>query len=314
MTPAMSISHRPRLSLGPVSYYWPASALRDFYRRIADTAVDVVYLGETVCAKRRSFNVDDWLEIAAALEGIGKEVVLSSLTLIEAASEIGGVERLCANSRFAVEANDMAAVELLARRDGGIPFVAGASLNIYNPRTLAVLASQGMSRWLPPVEMHRDLVAAMIDAVPPGVETEVFAYGRLPLAWSARCFTARAHDLPKDQCGFRCLDDPDGLLMTTREGRPFLVANGVQTQSALTHNLLAEVPDMISLGIDVLRISPQSRRVWDVIDAFDRMRDGQLPVDAARTTLDGLMPSGPCNGYWYGDAGMTPPVLDDAHL
>ena len=42
---------------------------------------------------------------------------------------------------------------------------------------------------------------------PAGMETEVLAFGRLPLAVSARCFTARAHNLPKDQCDFRCATD-----------------------------------------------------------------------------------------------------------
>ena len=74
---------------------------------------------------------------------------------------------------------------------------------------------------------------------PAGLETEVFAYGRLPLAFSARCFTARHRNLPKDDCRFSCIDHPDGLLMETREKQPFLVLNGIQTQSALVYNLAA---------------------------------------------------------------------------
>jgi collagenase-like PrtC family protease len=49
-------------------------------------------------------------------------------------------------------------------------------------------------------------------------ELEVIAWGRLPLAFSARCFTARALDLAKDDCGFRCIEHPDGLPLATREG------------------------------------------------------------------------------------------------
>jgi collagenase-like PrtC family protease len=44
------------------------------------------------------------------------------------------------------------------------------------------------------------------------METELFGYGRLPLAFSARCFTARHYNLQKDDCQFRCLDHPDGLV------------------------------------------------------------------------------------------------------
>ncbi len=31
-------------------------------------------------------------------------------------------------------------------------------------------------------------------------EVEVLSYGHLPLAYSARCFTARSEDRPKDEC------------------------------------------------------------------------------------------------------------------
>jgi hypothetical protein len=50
-------------------------------------------------------------------------------------------------------------------------------------------------------------------ARPAGMETEVFAYGRLPLAFSARCFTARHFNLQKDDCQFKCIEFPDGLLI-----------------------------------------------------------------------------------------------------
>jgi len=139
---------------------------------------------------------------------------------------------------------------------------------------------------------------------PAGVATEVFVFGRLPLAWSARCFTARAHNLPKDDCQFRCLDYPDGMLLSTREDESFLVLNGIQTQSARTLNLISELDDLRQLGVDVLRISPQSRHTEIIIDTFHRCLQGDIAATEAETQLGKLMPIGPCNGYWYGDAGM----------
>jgi collagenase-like PrtC family protease len=58
-------------------------------------------------------------------------------------------------------------------------------------------------------------------------------WGRMPLAFSARCFTARHHRLRKDACEFRCLDYPDGLVANTGEGQAFFTLNGIQTQSPL---------------------------------------------------------------------------------
>jgi len=291
----------PKLSLGPVPYYWSRETLLAFYDRIANTPVDIVYLGETVCSKRRPLKTGEWLELAADLQAAGKEVVLSSMTLLEAGSELASLKRLCREQDYLIEANDMAAVQLLA---GDKPFVTGPSVNIYNARTLSVLAELGLQRWGLPVELSRDTLAAMQAQRPAGVATEVFAFGRLPLAWSARCFTARAHNLPKDDCQFRCLDYPDGLLLSTREDESFLVLNGIQTQSARTLNLISELDDLKQLQVDVLRISPQSSHTELIIDIFHRCLQGGLTTTAADTQLGEFMPVGPCNGYWYGDAGM----------
>jgi collagenase-like PrtC family protease len=291
----------PKLSLGPLSYYWPRETLLDFYEQISGTPVDIVYLGETVCSKRRSLKHAEWLELAEQLQAAGKEVVLSTLTLLEAASELGGLNRLCEQQDFLVEANDMSAVQFLS---GKRPFVTGPAVNIYNSGTLSVLAGLGLKRWTLPVELSRDTLADMQTSCPKGVETEVPVFGRLPLAYSARCFTARAHNLPKDDCQFRCLDYPDGMLLSTREDESFLVLNGIQTQSAKTLNLISELDDLRQLGVDVLRISPQSSHTDTIIRIFHDCLHGDRSMDEAETELAGFMPLGPCDGYWYGDAGM----------
>jgi len=283
-------------------YYWSRDDLFAFYESIADTPVDIVYLGETVCAKRRSLRLDDWLALGARLADAGKQVVLSSLALIEAESELKALRRLCDNGRFLVEANDMAAVHMLA---GKTEFVAGPFVNIYNQQTLAVLARLGLRRWVMPVELSRDTLAAMQTQRPDSVETELFAFGRLPLALSARCFTARAHKLPKDDCQFRCIDYPDGMLLSTQEDRHFLALNGIQTQSAQTYSLQRELDDARMLDVDVLRISPQSRHTGAIIRAFAEVLRGRRGADDAQHELASYMPAGPCDGYWNGRAGLS---------
>ncbi len=56
-----------KLSLGPIPYYWPRAAVFDYYRAVARTAVDIVYLGETVCSRRHELRLPDWLDLARML-------------------------------------------------------------------------------------------------------------------------------------------------------------------------------------------------------------------------------------------------------
>ena len=289
-----------KLALGPIPYYWPKPRVQAFYKDIAKAPVEIVYLGETVCPKRTEMRLEDWLELAAQLTAAGKEVVLSTLTLLEAESELQRLRRICDNDEYQVEANDIGAMQMLQGR----PFVAGPSVNIYNERSLQRLAKLGLRRWVLPVELSHHTLADMQAHRPAGVATEVFAYGRLPLSYSARCFTARAHDLPKDDCRGCCIEHPDGLTIATQEATEFLTLNGVQVLSACVCNLIAELPTIRDLAVDVLRLSPQAEHTLDVIDMFDQCRRDALDPATGFARLEPMMPGPTCNGYWHGEAGM----------
>lgn len=290
-----------RLALEPIPYYWPRETVLDFYRAVARSAVDVVYFGETVCSRRHELRLPDWLDLAHTLAAAGKEVVLSTQALIESESDLKALRRIASNGRFLVEANDMGSVRLL---EGKGPFVAGSHLNVYNPRTLALLCALGARRWVAPVEMSRSAFAGMTRTRPEGVETEVFVYGRLPLALSARCFTARRFNLQKDDCQFRCLDHPEGLTLRTREGQLLLVLNGIQALSAKVCNLVRELPEMARLGVDIVRISPQSAHIAEIAALVKRMLLNSGEVVTVAAQLDGLTAGDTCNGFWHGAAGI----------
>jgi O2-independent ubiquinone biosynthesis protein UbiV len=133
---------------------------------------------------------------------------------------------------------------------------------------------------------------------------EVFGYGRLPLAFSARCFTARRYNLQKDACDFRCIEHPEGMLVNTREGRPFLVLNGIQTQSAAVFNLLPFLPQLRRSGVGAVRVSPQQRDTGAVLQLFhDCIEDATRLTDAAGR-LGALMPGSGCDGYWQARPGI----------
>jgi len=287
-----------KLALGPLLYYWNKEHVAAFYGEASAWPVDIVYLGEVVCSRRHELRIQDWLDLAARLADAGKEVVLSTLALPESETDLRLARRTVEQARFAVEVNDMGSVEIASR--AGRQFVIGPHLNVYNDRSLAVLHRCGAMRWCAPVDTSRELLAGMQTKRPPGLQTEVFAYGRMPLAFSARCFTARAHNLPKDGCEFRCLDDPEGLPANTLDGEELLVFNGIQTQSARLCNLLPVVDDMKELSVDVVRVSPQATGTAAAVAAFRALLDGGAR-SAAASSLDTRHAF--CDGYWYGTAG-----------
>ena len=309
MAPPSSLRSRIALSVGPVLYHWPRQALMEFYAGIAESAADTVVLGETVCARRIELKLDDWLGLARDLVAEGKQVVLATQTLIESEADLRLVRRLAEQHDFMVEAGDASALQCLA---GAGPFVLGPHINIYNRSALVEHAALGAVRWVAPVDLSLDALALIN---PPGdpvrdpagrpVATELFAFGRLPLAFSARCFTARHHRLNKDECEFRCIADADGLLLSSSEGQPFLVINGTQTQSAATQCLIGEGAALRAAGVSRLRLSPCSRGFLDVIAHYDSVINRGTSSAEALHAIEPMVPAGGLsNGFAHRRPGL----------
>jgi len=291
-----------QLTLGPLLFNWTPKRIRDFYARIADEApVDRVHLGEVVCGKRAPLIDGALADAAERLEAAGKTVVWSSLGLPALKRDRKAIAALSAEQEMLIEINDISG---LLGRTG--PFVAGPLLNVYNEGAARELMGRGCVRLCANVELSLAAVAA-IAARCPGLEVEVFAFGRLPLALSGRCYHARHHGLHKDACQFICDRDPDGLALKTLDGRDFLAVNGVQTLSHGVHLVDADAGTLRAAGVTALRLSPHTTDMVAVAEAFRARLDGRIDGGelAVRVTEAGL-PGALVGGYAHGTAGLTP--------
>lgn len=290
------------LTLGPVLFNWTPEAWRDFYFRIADEApVTTVYLGEVICSKRAPLFEPQLEAVATRLMDAGKAIIFSSLTEVMSKVDRRLVNSVCAGETMTVEANDASA--LLALR--GRPHHIGPFMNVYNERTVAVLARSGAQNICLPPEMPATAIRALSTAAAElGVTIEVQAFGRLPLALSARCYHARAHGRTKDNCQFICENDPDGMTLRTLEDKPFLTVNGIQTLSHDYLNLVGELAELETMGVRRFRLSPHTCDMVAVADIFRTVLDQRIDAPEADARLDALKLDVPfSNGFYHGKPG-----------
>lgn len=292
--------NRPGLSLGPLLYLWSGEEWRDFYFRIADEApVDTVTVGEVVCSKRLHFMAPYTDEVIERLTRAGKKVRVGSLAMVTLERESRATRTLIERAAHPVEANDLSALGLLSGR----PHTVGPLVNTYSGATARLLAARGATSICLPPELPAASIAGIVrDA--PGVEFELFAFGRTPLAISARCAHARSKGHTKDNCQFVCGEEPDGLRVDTLDGQPFFAMNGVQTVSYTCNVLMEELAEISAMGIARLRLSPQRCDMVAVARAYDDVLHGRIDPSEGLERLKAIYPGVPfSNGFYHGKAG-----------
>jgi len=296
--------NRLKLSVGPLLFGWPPSKIRDTWLMLAaDSKADILYLGEVVCSKRCTYDATWLADLARELRRSGKEVVLSTLAMPTTEYELQFIRDIVAAAKeldLCIEANDMAAVHIAS--EAKLAFVAGPHLNVYSHGTLQQLCRLGARRVVLPPEIPAANISAIIGDA--DVEVEYFAHGRLPLTFSARCYTARARGLSKQECGRICFQTPDGLEMRTMDGGDFATINGIQIMSHKPFTAINHLPALAEQGVQILRLSPQADDTMETIRHFRAVTDGaRSPEEALREMSGGSPGSMFCNGYYFGRQG-----------
>ena len=255
----------------------------------------------SVCFKRAPL-FDDYLDaVAERLKAAGKTVVRSTLAEVMSKQERQLVEDVCAEATAPVEANDGSALLRLRGR----PHHVGPFINVYNERTLAVLAGNGARNVCLPPEMPASAIRALA--------AEAAKLGVIDRGASVRpCWTRtlcpllpRARARPQQgQLPVRLQRDADGMALRTLEDKPFLTVNGIQTMSHDYLNLIGELAELQDMGVTRFRLSPHSCDMVAVANVFRGVLDRRIDADEAGTRLDTLKIEAPfSNGFYYGKPG-----------
>ncbi|GEO80556.1 ubiquinone anaerobic biosynthesis protein UbiV [Pararhodospirillum oryzae] len=295
---------RVEIALGPLTYNWTAARRASFYEGIAaDPTFDMVYMGETICAKRQAINGAVMAEAITALEAAGRKVVHSTLSLATTDPERRAIADLVEDPSLTIEANDAGALRGVVGR----PHHVGPHINVYNPGTLEVLAERGAVAMCLPWEIDRKSLDVLIRRGRDlGMVMEVEVFGKAPLAISARCHHARAYGMTKDGCQYVCDRDAEGMAVDTVDGQPFLTLNGLQTQAHAVTVLIAEIAELVNMGVGRLRLSPLDLDMSAVAAVYRKLLDGALEAPAAEEALLALLGErDPANGFYYGVEGST---------
>lgn len=287
------------LTLGPILFHWPAAEWMAFYRRVAEErCIDRVCIGDIVCSKRWPFINDLIPDAVDLLLRAGKTVLLSSPILPTLERERRRIDELVKIPGVTIEANDISALARLSGR----PHVIGPFINTYNEDTLRHFAKNGAVAACVPPELPLGSIRAL--AAVEGVSLEAWAFGRVPLAISARCYHARLHRRSKDACQFVCGGDRNGRLVEDLAGKPIMAINGVQTLSATYCNVIDDIDGLAAAGVASLRLSPCSGDMNAVARLFRDVIDRKILASEANRQLAAMLPSAMfSNGFLHSQPG-----------
>lgn len=286
------------LTLGPVLFDWKREDLLKFYEEAAIMPIETVYLGEVVCSKRQGLTIDDIKRLAKNLTASGKKVFLSTLAIVATEEELSYIRELT-DLGFAISANDISAISIAVEK--GLEVAAGPHITTYNADDVAFLKKVGVSRVTFPVELPAESIKHNISKS--DIQTELFAHGKVPLAFSWRCYTSRAFGLTSANCEFDCRKFPDGMDIDSIDGEPIFTINGRSILSNKTYTLIGSIDELKSMKVGALRVSPQSKGTAEITRIFSDRINEVIDNSEALARVREISGTALCNGWFKGVAG-----------
>ncbi|MBI5192191.1 MAG: U32 family peptidase [Nitrospirae bacterium] len=196
-----------------------------------------------------------------------------------------------------------------SRRD----LIGGPHLAVYNAPTAQFFHKTGITRLVFMPELERRAIETISQSIP-SCEKEIIVFGNLPLAFSWRCYTARAVNLSKTNCAIVCKNYPDGMPLETMDGMSLFNINGTQLISSRKVCMVEQIEIIRKIGIENIRIIPQIQNTTDIIDIFSKVTEGTMSGQEALEILKLYAPEGISNGWFYGKPGWEYVEKDPAEV
>ncbi len=292
-----------KLSLAPAPITWGKNELKSFYRKIAESKVDTVFVGEVVCSKRDVLSLSELKEIAGFLREHGKKVYYSSLALLTTEDEFDRIRQIVPVFD-GIEANTIGVLNLFEQDDPLVKekdLIIGSYLNIYNWQAAQYLKKFNPERIVAPFEIPHESIGDIIGKSK--VSMEVLAWGHLPTALSWRCYSARSFGRLRENCNSICFQHPDGMLLKTVDDNDLFLINGMQVLSAKTYCLIEQLDLLDSMSVEHLRIDASRDHGLELINIFDAALSKEISAQEAKEKLAPLAAHGLCNGWFWNEAG-----------
>ncbi len=280
-----------KISLGAIPINGEKEKLYNFYKSIAESEIDNVYLGEIVCPKRESF-AENLAAIINMLKESRKNVYISSSVLRNNGFHLRNIKRLLEISD-GLEINNMAFLDMKTKKE----ITVGPFLNVYNWRAAKYFSKFGIKKVVIPWEVGIKSIEDIAEKS--DINIEVVVHGQLPLALSQECYTVRALNLSSNHCSKECFQYPEGFFLKAISGELLFKISGYQVFSAKTHCLIEYIGHLKKLKVESIRIESQlGEKTGEVINLYRKVLDNHLDAKEAVNKLKEYYSDDLCNGFF----------------
>lgn len=236
---------------------------------------DAVYMGVRSYGLRAFAGNFDFEEMAQAISYCRAAGVKAYVTLNifpfddDLPGMLDAAKRLRDMGVSAAIVSDVGALDMLAQEAPGLELHLSTQANTMNTRAAMVAHRLGAKRIILAREMSLDRIRAMRAALPGGVELETFVHGAVCMSFSGRCVLSdymAGRGANKGACAQPCRWQY-AVVEQKRPGEYMPIEadeRGTYIFSAGDLRMLEHIPDLVSAGIDSLKIEGRMKNEYYV--------------------------------------------------